>query len=114
MPRFGPDGLLTPAQIYQVVDYVLSLSTGQVAEGNGTKIFGHNCALCHGDHGQGNREVGAPRLNDKIWLYGVDKATVVDVIIKARNGSMPAWGERFDPAPIKMLTVYVHALGGGE
>ncbi len=27
---------------------------------------------------QGNREVGAPRLTDRIWLYGGDKATVVD------------------------------------
>jgi cytochrome c oxidase cbb3-type subunit 3 len=27
---------------------------------------------------------------------------------------MPAWGERLDPATIKMLAAYVHALGGGE
>ena len=114
MPRFGLDGLLTPAQINQVANYVLSLSTSRIANGDGAKIFGDNCAVCHGDHGQGNREVGAPRLDDKIWLYGGDKATVVDVITRARNGSMPAWGERLDPATINMLTVYVHALGGGE
>ena len=114
MPRFGVDGLLTPAQIDQVADYVLSLSSGAAVKGDGAKIFADNCAVCHGDHGQGNQEIGAPRLDDKIWLYGGDKATVVDVITRARNGSMPAWGERLDPATIKMLTIYVHALGGGE
>ncbi len=71
-------------------------------------------AACHGDHGQGNREIGAPRLDDQIWLYGGDKPTIVQTISQSRSGSMPAWGERLDPATIKMLAVYVHALGGGE
>ena len=31
-----------------------------------------------------------------------------------RMGVMPAWQGRLDPATINMLTVYVHALGGGE
>ncbi|MGE5271616.1 MAG: cytochrome-c oxidase, cbb3-type subunit III [Thiohalocapsa sp.] len=114
MPRFGLDGILTPAQIDAVADYVLSLSSGKPAAGEGAKVFAENCAVCHGDKGQGKREVGSARLNDKIWLYGHDKATIVDVVTRARNGSMPAWGERLDPVTIKMLAVYVHALGGGE
>jgi cytochrome c oxidase cbb3-type subunit 3 len=114
MPRFGLDNMLTPAQINAVADYVLSLSSGKPVAGEGARIFADNCAPCHGKKGQGNREDGAPRLNDKIWLYGGDKATVVDVITRARNSSMPAWGERLDPVTIKMLAVYVHGLGGGE
>jgi len=27
---------------------------------------------------------------------------------------MPAWGERLSPEQIKVLTVYVHELGGGK
>jgi cytochrome c oxidase cbb3-type subunit 3 len=27
---------------------------------------------------------------------------------------MPAWTGRLDPATIKELAIYVHALGGGE
>ena len=121
MPRFGADGLLTAAQIGDVADYVISLSDRNAAAsgdasavGRGGKLFADNCASCHGAAGEGNREVGAPRLNDRIWLYGGDKASVVQTITFARNGSMPAWGERLDPVTIKMLTVYVHALGGGE
>ena len=114
MPRFGLDGILTPAQIGAVADYVMTLPSESVAAGDGAKVFAENCASCHGDRGQGNREVGAPPLNDQISLFGDDKNTLAEVIAKARNGSMPAWGERLDPVTIKMLTVYVHALGGGE
>ena len=121
MPRFGLDGMLTPAQIDTVADYVLSLSSSApsasamgAAISEGGKIYAENCASCHGARGEGNREVGAPSLRDGIWLYGGDKAGVVETIARARNGSMPAWGTRLDPATIKMLTVYVHALGGGE
>jgi cytochrome c oxidase cbb3-type subunit 3 len=114
MPRFGLDNMLTPPQIDAVADYVLSLSAGAPAAGEGAKIFADNCAACHGERGQGNREIGAPPLNTRIHLYGGDKATIVDVVSRARNSSMPAWGERLDPVTIKLLTVYVHALGGGE
>lgn len=114
MPRFGLDGLLTATQIDLVADYVASLRNGAPTAGEGAKIFADNCAVCHGELGQGNRDVGAPPLATKISLYGSDKATTVDVIARARNSSMPAWGARLDPVTIKMLTVYVHALGGGE
>ncbi len=117
MPRFGLDGLLTAAQIGDVADYVLSLSGTKGpagAIGRGAKIFADNCAVCHGEKATGNPEVGAPNLTDQIWLYGGDRANVVDVITRARNGSMPSWGRRLDPVTIKMLTIYVHALGGGQ
>ena len=31
-----------------------------------------------------------------------------------RQGVMPNWGTRLDPATIKAVTLYVHSLGGGE
>jgi len=117
MPRFGLDNMLNPAQISDVADYVLSLSGSKApadAIDRGGKVFAENCAVCHGDKGLGNPELGAPNIADKIWLYGGDKATVVDVITRSRAGSMPAWGKRLDPTTIKMLTIYVHALGGGQ
>ncbi|HEX7967539.1 MAG TPA: cytochrome-c oxidase, cbb3-type subunit III [Stellaceae bacterium] len=117
MPRFGADGILKPAQISDVADYVLSLS-GQKAPADAVKrgraIFAENCALCHGENGKGNPELGAKNLTDGIWLYGGDKATIVETVTNARNGSMPAWNLRLDPTTIKMLAVYVHSLGGGQ
>jgi cytochrome c oxidase cbb3-type subunit 3 len=29
-------------------------------------------------------------------------------------GVMPAWAGRLDAATVTMLTIYVHALGGGQ
>jgi len=73
-----------------------------------------NCAACHGENGKGNREVGAPNLTDKIWLYGSDKQTIVQGLTNGRGGVMPAWGERLDQPTLKSLVVYVWSLGGGE
>jgi len=117
MPRFGLDGILTAAEIDAVAEYVLSFSgraDDPAAAQRGAAIFADNCAACHGDNGEGNRELGAPRLNDQIWLYGGDKKTIVETDTRARRGVMPAWIGRLDEAALKMVTVYVHSLGGGE
>ena len=117
MPRFGADGMLTAAQIGDVAEHVLSLSgraTDQAAAGRGQAIFAEQCVACHGDRGEGNRDVGAPRLSDQVWLYGNTKAQIMAMINNPRMGVMPAWQGRLDPAVINMLTVYVHSLGGGE
>ena len=118
MPRFGADGLLTAAQINDVAEHVLSLSsraTDQAAAGRGGAIYAEQCASCHGERGEGNREFGAPRLTDQVWLYGGSKREIVAMISSPRAGVMPAWGQgRLDPAVVNMLTVFVHSLGGGE
>ncbi len=117
MPRFGADGMLTAAQIGDVAEYVLSMSgraTDQAAAGRGQAIFAEQCVACHGDRGEGNRDVGAPRLSDQVWLYGNTKPQIMAMINNPRMGVMPAWQGRLDPAVVNMLTVYVHSLGGGE
>ncbi|WP_421848046.1 cytochrome-c oxidase, cbb3-type subunit III [Novosphingobium sp.] len=117
MPSFGRDGILTAAQVQDVVSYVRVLSKQDPASAGSTRgaqIFADNCAVCHGANGEGNRSVGAPRLSDKIWLYGGDRASLVSTVTNAHAGVMPAWTGRLDPVTIKMLAVYVHSLGGGE
>ena len=117
MPAFGRDGLLQPAQISDVVAYVRTISHQRKADAaaqRGAALFAANCAACHGPSGTGNREVGAPNLTDAIWLYGGDEESVRKTVTDARYGVMPRWGQKLDPATIKMLTAYVHSLGGGE
>jgi len=117
MPSFGADGILKPEQIQQVADYVMTLY-GKAKPGAdvsaGAKIFADNCAMCHGDKGQGNRDVGAPPLASRVHLYGDSRATVVAQITRPRHGVMPNWNKRLSPATIKAVTLYVHSLGGGE
>ncbi len=118
MPRFGADRMLTKAQIQQVADYVWTHFYGHSESGvdtaPGEKLFADNCAPCHGDHGQGEREVGAPRLASHVHLYGDARETIVAQIVAPHEGIMPNWNKRLDPGTIKSLALYVHGLGGGE
>lgn len=117
MPRFGLDGVLKPDEIADVAEHVLSLggtSSDTGAARRGQALYGEHCVACHGQRGEGNQEVGGPRLNDRIWLYGGDKASIMNSIRIGPASSMPAWVDRLDAATIKMLSVYVHALGGGR
>lgn len=118
MLAFGRDGTLKKPEIVTVANFVRALAGLPTAKGYdaaaGTKLFADNCAACHGDAGRGNPEMGAPNLTDNIWLYGSDEATIIESVTNGRNGVMPAWIGRLDPATIKALTVYVHSLGGGQ
>lgn len=128
MPPFGE--ALASQQIDQLAHYVLSLS-GEKADAakaaTGKALFhseAAGCFYCHGDDARGRQVVGAPNLADKIWLWAnVPKAdtpekklvAVSSVIQNGVNkGVMPAWGQRLTPEQIKVLTVYVHELGGGK
>jgi cytochrome c oxidase cbb3-type subunit 3 len=118
MPAFGRDGVLKREEIVAVANQVRALaglSTEPKADlAKGREVYAANCAACHGDAGKGNKELGAPNLTDAISLYGMDMASLTETITNSRAGVMPAWSGRLDPTTIKALTVYVHALGGGQ
>lgn len=117
MPAFLKDEVLDAKQIDDVTEYVMSLS-GKTekadAAGRGKAIYAENCVDCHGKTGAGNQEFGAPALNNGIWLYGGDRATIRQTISNSRKGVMPAWGSLLNPDVIKKLAIYVHSLGGGS
>lgn len=119
MPNFGGDGLLTKEQIDQVADYVVSLSAKAPAAGSpGEAVFNEQCVVCHQEGGVGSKEVGAPALNNNLWLYKGSKEAVKQVVVNQvtspKHGSMPDWAARLDDTSLKLLTVYVHSLGGGK
>lgn len=113
MPKFS-DSLKAP-EIDALADYVVALAARKAAETMpGAKLFAENCVACHGEKGEGNRDLGAPRLDNALWLYSGDKAQIVAQIAAPKHGVMPAWSGRLDAATIKQLAIYVHKLGGGE
>lgn len=112
MPGF--DGMFQPAQVNALTGHVLSLSGKARPNAAGATLFAENCAACHGPAGAGMPEMGAPALNDAIWLFGGTEAEVRQQILKPRHGVMPAWKDRLDPVTIKMLAAYVHSRGGGQ
>jgi len=117
MPAFGKDEVLEKDQINQVAAYVAKLS-GQQADAaqaeKGAAVFAENCASCHGEKATGNHEFGAPNLADAITFYGETQEAIARQVNNPRHGVMPAWKDRLDDSTIKQLTVYIHALGGGE
>ncbi|WP_296717543.1 cytochrome-c oxidase, cbb3-type subunit III [Erythrobacter sp.] len=112
MPAF--DGMFDAGQVDALAGHVLSLSGKGKTSAAGATLFAENCAACHGPAGGGMPDMGAPALNDAIWLFGGTEAEVKKQILAPRHGVMPAWKDRLDPVTIKMLAAYVHSRGGGQ
>lgn len=128
MPAFGE--VLSGEQVDQLANYVASLSgidhdAGKAAAGN--MLFHSDtaaCYYCHTSEATGRKDMGAPNLTDNIWLWAdVPTANAAEGKVSAiRNvisnglnkGVMPAWAGRLSQEQIKVLTVYVHELGGGQ
>ncbi|MEM9716268.1 MAG: cytochrome-c oxidase, cbb3-type subunit III [Pseudomonadota bacterium] len=111
MTAFG--GILEPSEIETLADYVITWADHQGAA-DGAELFLDNCSSCHGEQAQGMVELGAPNLTDAIWLYGGDRESVIETITYSRFGVMPPWGQRLSEADVRAVSIYVHALGGGE
>lgn len=106
-------GGLDDGAISDLVVYVQSLS-GQKADAqlaaNGKKNYDMLCVACHQADGSGNQALGAPRLNDDIWLYGGDPATIRETLILGRNGNMPAHENLLSEDRQRLVTAYVLSL----
>lgn len=117
MPSFGRDELLNADEIDQVVNFVLQLS-GQphdiALSTPGEQVFADNCVACHGENGAGDPFVGAPALNNGIWLYGGSADEIRASVVNANFGIMPGFAARVSEAQIRAVAIYVHGLGGGQ
>lgn len=127
MPAFART--FSEEQLDDVAHFVLSLSGHEVAADKlvrGKQLFTGNaggCYYCHTAEGTGLKSQGAANLTDNIWTIAdvpgqADLegkiAAVKDVVRNGVNRVMPAWQGRLDATQIKLLTVYVHELGGGQ
>jgi len=74
------------------------------------RLFGNNCAGCHGSDGRG--APGFPNLTDQAWLYGGDPQTIQTSILNGRNGVMPALGTALGPDGLEAVVNYVYGLNG--
>ncbi|GAB5377330.1 MAG: cytochrome-c oxidase, cbb3-type subunit III [Acuticoccus sp.] len=117
MPAFGVIGALDNRQIHDVANTVRAMAgldhDAEAAEA-GQETYATQCAVCHGAGGEGNIDLGAPRLNDAIWLYGSSLDQIAAQVRDPRMGVMPPWHEHFDEPTLKKLAIYIHSLGGGQ
>jgi cytochrome c oxidase cbb3-type subunit 3 len=111
MPGFGAS-LDEPVR-EALVERVLQLAGREVdAEraAAGAQHFAVYCAACHGAEGQGNPLLGAPQLNNEIWLHGGGRGVILDVISNGRMGVMPPQEPLLGPDRVHVLAAYVMAM----
>ncbi len=95
-----------------VAHYVLSLSGSahdSLKAQLGREKFAA-CAACHGNKGEGNTALGAPRLNDKVWLHGWGEQAILAMIAGGKHNQMPAQDKLLAPEQIHVLAGYVWSL----
>ena len=77
----------------------------------GQRLFGNNCAACHGSDARGSR--GFPNLADKDWLYGGNPETIEASILHGRSGFMPPLGAALGGEEgVAQVAAYVRSLSG--
>jgi cytochrome c oxidase cbb3-type subunit III len=112
---FGDRWFINLEEIDDVVEYVLQISgrpvdTAKAARGD---VLFHdgakgNCYDCHGDNGAGIDTFGSANLTrPDLYLYGADRDSIRESIIKGRHGTMPAFGGVLKPEELKAVSVYV-------
>jgi len=98
MPAWGEkEGGLHPAEIAEVVRYVRAYAGGVAVEpdprprrwvtgdvNEGARLYAMNCALCHGDKGQGAEGVA---LANKVLLASASDTYLVETVRRGRRGT---------------------------
>jgi cytochrome c oxidase cbb3-type subunit III len=113
--EFGDKAFLTPAEIEDVVEYVLQLGGQQADAGRaarGAILFANgdkgNCFDCHGPAGKGSDPIGSTNLTRReLYLWGSDRTAIHESIVKGRRGLMPAFEDTLKPEEIKAVSVFV-------
>jgi cytochrome c oxidase cbb3-type subunit 3 len=102
----------TADDVKNVANYVLSLSGSphdSVRAAAGKEKF-VVCAACHGPDGKGMEAIGSANLTDNIWLHGFGEKAIMDMVNNGKVNVMPAQGEKFSEAQIRVLASYVWGL----
>ena len=87
------------------------LAKDSAAMGIGERLFGNNCAQCHGSDARGSK--GFPNLTDGDWLYGGTPEIIAETITKGRNGVMPPMAAAVGTAEdVKNVANFVLSLSG--
>ncbi|WP_137934711.1 cytochrome-c oxidase, cbb3-type subunit III [Mesorhizobium comanense] len=90
----------------------------KIVQETGHRLFGDNCAACHGRDGRGGGNY--PDLADHDWIWGGGPEAIAQTIsvgvnsahADSRVSQMPAFGrdEMLDPLQLQNVAIYVHSL----
>ena len=83
-----------------------SSATGKASPTVGAAVYVQDCAVCHGDAGQGG---AGPRLAGVVKKQFPDIRTQI-LFVSQGSGAMPAFASRLSPAEIQAVVEYTRSL----
>lgn len=95
----------------------------QHVDAMGDRLFGDNCAACHGRDGSGGRYY--PDLTDDDWLWGTNEPEMIEQTLRvginsqhpeARLAQMPAFGQDgiLEREQVHAVSAYVYSLSNPD
>jgi mono/diheme cytochrome c family protein len=95
-------------------------ATTSEAHTKAKKVYEQDCALCHGDNGSGQTDIGKSMNLASDWtkqatLAGKADEALFEIIRKGKAPNMPPEAEgRADDATVKHMIAYIRSLSKGE
>lgn len=86
------------------------LIANEEARGIGGRLFGNNCAMCHGSDGRGAKSF--PNLTDDDWQWGGSFDDVMTTLEQGRNAMMTPFGAVLGESGVREAVAYVQQLSG--
>ncbi|WP_290650173.1 cytochrome-c oxidase, cbb3-type subunit III [Aquisalimonas sp.] len=88
------------------------LAEHEEAMRTGRRLFGNNCAVCHGADGGGR--IGFPNIANNSWQWGGEPEEIRQSILEGRRGNMPALGGALGDDGVEEVAAYVMTLEGRD
>jgi mono/diheme cytochrome c family protein len=114
MPNFT--AILTDRQRWDVVSYVMSLSTPEDMVHEGQILYQQNCVRCHGQDGKGNGPdakslSGIPAdFTNQAFMAQISSSTLYQVITTGITPDMPAYKDALDDYGRQAVVAYLRSL----
>lgn len=93
-----------------VDENTVKLLTDAADIAGGEKVFGQNCAACHGKAGEG---IVGPNLTDDYWLHG---GSIKDIFKTVKYGwaekGMRSWKDDLSPVQMAQVASYIKSIHG--
>lgn len=78
----------------------------------GRRLWGQNCAMCHGSDLKG--ATSFPNLVDDVWQWGPGYDNILHAINLGRNAAMPPWAPALGEEGVAQVIEYTRSLSGLE
>nr|TFG54566.1 MAG: cytochrome-c oxidase, cbb3-type subunit III [Hyphomicrobiales bacterium] len=90
-----------------------TLQSDPVAMASAKRIFGENCAACHGPEARGQANL-FPNLMDDDWHWGGGAEQIEQTIRNGRRAAMPPFGQALGDDGVVAAARYIRSLSNGD